>query len=218
MIKMHLINFQKRSRGNYKKNLNTIILLIDYDKNVLNQIKNQLDIEMNVNNTLKLNNSHYSLLLDERVFSSERTNIDFYNKIVNHHTLDILRENISKVNDYSILKEINNMTDTELRDNIDSDNLINSQSRYFCMNKIPYIEETIPNEFYLENFEESCLKVIFKHLFNELGQYDMNDRLFIYTLAELFLSIIQSNNIIYEYSKTIDKKYYRSIFIDSLFN
>lgn len=86
------------------------------------------------------------------------------------------------------------------------------------MNKIPYIEETIPNEFYLENFKESCLKVIFKHLFNDLDKYNQEDKLFVYTLAELFLSIFQSNNIIYEYSKTVDKKYYRSIFIDSLFN
>ncbi|UAJ17099.1 hypothetical protein UFVDC4_00172 [Staphylococcus phage vB_SauM-UFV_DC4] len=217
MIKMHLINFQKRSMNSYKKNLNTIVLFIDYDKNIFNQINNQLDIDVLGNDTIRLNNANYSLMLDEKIFSSERTTIDFYNKIVNNDILNIIKENISNVDNYSKLKEINNMTDSEFNDIINKDNLFKCQNKYFSMNKIPYIEKEISESFYLDHFKEINLDFIFEKLFEE-NREDEEKLKYVYTLAELFLTLKQGKNIFYNYNKEVDKKYYRSIFINSLFN
>ncbi|QQM14799.1 hypothetical protein CPT_MarsHill_265 [Staphylococcus phage MarsHill] len=217
LIKMHLINFQKRSMNSYKKNLNTIVLFIDYDKNIFDQIINQLDINVLANDTIRLNNANYSLMLDEKIFSSERTTIDFYNKIVNNDILNIIKENISNVDNYSRLKEINNMTDSEFNDIINKDNLFKCQNKYFSMNKVSYIEKEIPESFYLDHFKEINLDFIFEKLFEENRDDEENLR-YIYTLAELFLTLKQGKNVFYNYNKEIDKKYYRSIFINSLFN
>src|SRR5699024_9840750 len=217
LIKMHLINFQKRSMNSYKKSLNTIVLFIDYDKNIFNQINNQLDINVLANDTIRLNNANYSLMLDEKIFSSERTTIDFYNKIVNNDILNIIKENISNVDNYSKLKEINNMTDSEFNDIINKDNLFKCQNKYFSMNKITYIEKEIPESFYLDHFKEINLDFIFEKLFEE-NRDDEENLKYIYTLAELFLTLKQGKNVFYNYNKEIDKKYYRSIFINSLFN
>ncbi|QQO92652.1 hypothetical protein CPT_Machias_280 [Staphylococcus phage Machias] len=216
MVIMYLINFQRKSRNTYKKNLNTIVLLIDYDKDIMEQIEKQLDITEN-SNALMINNASYSLILEENIFSNERTTMNFYSKIVNHQTLNLIKENIKKVSNFRDFKEINSLTEPEIDDLLDSNNLVKTNNAYFTITKVPYVEKDIKEEFYIGNFKEIGIEDIFINLFKQ-NRDNEKQYLRALTLAEFFLTLKQSKNIFFNYNKEITIKEYRSIFVNSLFS
>ena len=213
---MYLINFQRKSRNTYKKNLNTIVLLIDYDKDIMEQIEKQLDITEN-SNALMINNASYSLILEENIFSNERTTMNFYSKIVNHQTLNLIKENIKKVSNFRDFKEINSLTEPEIDDLLDSNNLVKTNNAYFTITKVPYVEKDIKEELYTDNFKEIGIEDIFINLFKQ-NRDNEKQYLRALTLAEFFLTLKQSKNIFFNYNKEITIKEYRSIFVNSLFS
>ena len=213
---MYLINFQRKSRNTYKKNLNTIVLLIDYDKDIMEQIEKQLDITEN-SNALMINNASYSLILEENIFSNERTTMNFYSKIVNHQTLNLIKENIKKVSNFRDFKEINSLTEPEIDDLLDSNNLVKTNNAYFTITKVPYVEKDIKEELYTDNFKEIGIEDIFINLFKQ-NRDNEKQYLRALTLAEFFLTLKQSKNIFFNYNKEITIKEYRSIFVNYLFS
>ncbi|WPH64183.1 hypothetical protein [Staphylococcus phage vB_StaM_PB50] len=213
---MYLINFQRKSRNTYKKNLNTIVLLIDYDKDIMEQIEKQLDITEN-SNALMINNASYSLILEENIFSNERTTMNFYSKIVNHQTLNLIKENIKKVSNFRDFKEINSLTEPEIDDLLDSNNLVKTNNAYFTITKVPYVEKDIKEELYTDNFKEIGIEDIFINLFKQ-NRDNEKQYLKALTLAEFFLTLKQSKNVFFNYNKEITIKEYRSIFVNSLFS
>lgn len=194
----------------YDKNILLLILFIDDQKNILKQIKEQI-------NNYKFENKQFEIfseipneiIINEKAINNERISVIHYNNIFNEDIIELFKKFLSKNEEYEKrflrLNNINSLNEiTEVGSKQDN------RSRLRVM---------VDNDLIKSAFKHLKDESIFKLLKESLEQEKDNEenKIFIYSFMSLIYLAFLDEGKCYSGVMEIDKKDYKNIFIKDLF-
>lgn len=194
----------------YDKNILLLIFFIDEQKNILNQIKEQI-------NNYKLEGKRFEIfseipnevIINEKAINNERISVVHYNNIFNEDIIELFKKFLLKNKEYEAkFLRLNNIDSLNEITEVSAKQGNKSRLRVLVDNDL--IESAFK---YLKN--ESIFELLKKSLEQEKDNEENKN--FIYNFLSLIYLAFLDEGKCYSGVMEIDKKDYKNIFIKDLF-